>query len=80
MGFAVGLLELGTCVFGRLGHEEGFSDGSVNVAVQQLFVHGVLDRVGESVVPFVDREGDGDRDRDLKQNVHASMQWVNTAD
>ena len=27
-----------------------------------------------------DRDRDGDRDRDLKQNVHASMRWVNTAD
>ena len=42
MTFAVRLLEVGASVLGRMREEDGLLDGTVNVAVNKLFVQGVL--------------------------------------
>ena len=47
VGFAVGLLEVGTCVFLLFGDEDGPLYGIVGVGVHELFLCGALDGVDQ---------------------------------
>ena len=68
MGFAVGLLEVGTGVFGCLGEEDGFQDGVVDVAVQELLVDGAFH--GVDWFSFVHHECEEERPR-VSEEGHA---------
>ena len=52
MGFTVGLLEVGACVLGCKGQENGHLDGIVDVDVHELCVCGALDGVDHGFLGF----------------------------